>query len=462
MKTRHELKSNHTLFDFKQKRVLVMGLGLHGGGVGTVRFLALAGARVTVTDLRNKKMLQPSLERLADLKAVTYILGAHRENDFLKSDLIVKNPGVPPTSPFLACARKHGIPITTDMGIFFRACPGTIIGITGTRGKSTTAWLIWKFLRTKYRRVFLGGNIRKSVLELLPKVRRDDLMVLELSSFQLQDIFPDRVSPHIAVLTNILPDHLNWHRSMEEYIRAKSIIFRFQKKDDYLFANPDDSRVRVLTRGAKSHVILPRLPLQFRKLVDDRLGAHYRNALALAIAVARHYGVPEEKIISVLGSFTGLEGRQQILGMIAGIHLVCDTTATIPDAAIAALQRFHRMKKKTARMILIAGGSDKNLDYTAYGKAIRRYADTVILLPGTATEKLKKYLADGSYTESVSMDEACKKAVASARRDDWILLSPGAASFGLFVNEFDRGKKFEDCMNQIKRKVKKLRHDSRR
>jgi UDP-N-acetylmuramoylalanine--D-glutamate ligase len=333
--------------NYTGKRVLVMGLGLHGGGVGTVRFLVSRGARVTVTDLRSKKVLQPSLEKLIDIKGVTYVIGKHREKDFLKSDLIVKNPGVAPTSPYLTLARKHGILVTTDMGIFFRECPGTIIGITGTRGKSTTAWLIWKFLKTKYRRVFLGGNIRKSVLEFLPGLKQGDLIVLELSSFQLQDLSLDRVSPPIAVITNFMRDHMNWHRTMAEYRLAKSIIFKFQKPNHYLFTNPDDPQIRAMIQKAPSHIILPRLAPQYKQVVDEHLGAHYRLSVALAIAVARHFQVKQEDILGILKHFHGLEGRQEHMPSVRGVHIINDTTATIPDAAIAALVRVHLQKKNS-------------------------------------------------------------------------------------------------------------------
>lgn len=434
--------------NLKGKHVLVMGLGLHGGGTGSVRFLAKRGARVTVTDLRTKKVLALSLEKLRGIKGITYVLGRHRENDFLKADLIVKNPGVPPTSPYLALAQKHRIPVTTDMGIFFQECPGVIIGITGTRGKSTTAWLIWKFLKTKYKRVFLGGNIRKSVLEFLPGLKKNDLIVLELSSFQLQDLSLDRVSPPIAVMTNFMPDHMNWHRTMAEYAAAKSVIFKFQKPTDYLFANPDDPAVLAMTQKARSHIVLPRLAPRYKTMVDQRLGTHYRSSVGLAITVARHFKIKPEGILGVLKRFRGLEGRQELLPSVRGIHVVNDTTATIPEAAVAAVIRFRDLAKPPHRLILIAGGSDKNLDFTPLAATIARHADYLILLPGAGTEKLKKELQKekktsiGVWREALSMPGAVSAAFAAAMKGDWIVLSPGAASFGLFVNEFDRGDQF--------------------
>jgi len=194
-----------------------MGLGLHDGGVGTIRFLAGLGARITVTDLRSKKTLAPALNKLKRYKKVRYILGKHRKKDFRNTDLIIKNPAISPNSSYLAVAKKDHVPITSDVGIFFALCKGKIIGITGTRGKSTAAYLIHAFLKSKFEHVYLGGNIRKSVLEILPNIKKQDWVVLELSSFQLHDLQQDKKSPHIAVLTAIFRDHLNWHKNFNDY-----------------------------------------------------------------------------------------------------------------------------------------------------------------------------------------------------------------------------------------------------
>ena len=435
-----------------------MGLGLHGGGVGTVKFLVGRGARVIVTDLRTRAVLKPSLEQFKGLSGITYVLGKHRESDFLKSDLIVKNPGVPPTSPYLALARKHKIPVTTDIGIFFRECPGTIIGITGTRGKSTTAWLIWKFLKTRYTRVFLGGNIRKSVFDFLAQLKSDDLIVLELSSFQLQDIALDKISPPIAVVTNIMRDHLNWHATWQSYIKAKSVIFAYQGKDEMLFANKSDVIVKKMAAHTRSQVVFPRLPGNMQMVVDKNLGVHYRSSVALAIGVCRHLGVSDASIRSVLKNFHGLPGRQELVATIKGVRYINDTTATIPDASIAAIKRFRILAKK-ARLILIAGGSDKKLIFSEMAEVIGRNVDCLILLPGTATERLRAELAKKkkstsrvSVQEAASMAQAVSMAYALSTKGDYVLLSPGAASFGLFVNEFDRGDQFVAAVKNLQNK----------
>ncbi|TSC68729.1 MAG: UDP-N-acetylmuramoylalanine--D-glutamate ligase, partial [Parcubacteria group bacterium Gr01-1014_66] len=358
---------------FLGARVLIMGLGLHGGGVAAVRFFHARGARITVTDLRSEKELASSLGALSSYTEVKYVLGEHRRKDFLESDLIIKNPGVSWNSPYLKFALEHGIPVKSEVGIFFEESPAEIVGITGTRGKSTTTFLIWKFLKQGNARVYLGGNIRKSMLPLLGILRAEDIVVLELSSFQLEDLAKIRRSPHIAVFTNILRDHINRHGSMRAYIRAKCNIFRFQGTGDHLFINPEDTRLRALRACGKSRVHMPVLSGEWHTLVDNRLGMHYRTSVGLAIGVARHFGIGHAAMKEALSNFRGLPGRMEIVERTAGITFVNDTTATIPDATIAALKRF-RIRADKGKLILIAGGQDKKLVFLTLARMIKKYA----------------------------------------------------------------------------------------
>ncbi len=457
-------------FDFRGKKILIMGLGLHGGGVGTARFFVKRGAHVTVTDLRTKEQLQKSLEKLKEHRGITYVLGRHRKNDFLHADLIIKNPGVSPTSPYIAAARGNHIPITTDLGIFLRQCPALIIGVTGTRGKSTTSFLIFRFLETFFAKkrqknkphVFLGGNIRTSVLDFMDMITPHDVIVLELSSFQLDDIAHDtwpraadsRKSPHIAVITNILRDHLNWHQSMRDYIKAKSIIFLHQTKSDILFANGADPIIRKITAHAPSRIVFPHISKNLIPIVDKNLGSHYRSSVALAMSVGTYFNIPLILMVSVLKKFNGLPGRQEDMGKISDIHFINDTTATIPEASIAAIKRFRLLAKNT-HLILIAGGSDKQLQFSEMAQAIYMHVDHLILLPGTATDQLvcelmkkKNRFKTLSIRKVQSMKEAVDGAVIIAAKGDYVVLSPGAASFGLFANEFDRGDTFVNAVHE--------------
>ncbi len=202
---------------FKNKKVIIFGLGLLGGGVGAARFFARAGAKVTVTDIKKREQLKESIEKLKKFK-INFVLGKHRKEDFLNTDIVIKGPGVPSNSPYLEIARKNNVLIETDIGIFFQLCKVPIIGITGSKGKSTTAALTYNVLKTKYKNTLLGGNIGISVLDLVNKIKKNSLIVLELSSWQLEGLLSCKKSPHVAVITNIFPEHLNRYKNFNEYI----------------------------------------------------------------------------------------------------------------------------------------------------------------------------------------------------------------------------------------------------
>jgi UDP-N-acetylmuramoylalanine--D-glutamate ligase len=484
---------------FKNKKVLIMGLGLHGGGVGAAEFFARAGAKVTATDLRTKRQLKESIEKLRRLK-IKYVLGKHREEDFKNADLIIRNPAVPDNSPYLKIAKEHNVPIDTDIGIFFEALmdspsPPQVIGITGTRGKSTTATLIYKFLKTKYKNVFLAGNIRKSVLSELPKIikfntsshqmrggapsesegrrgveRKDPIIVLELSSWQLEGLAKHKKSPHIAAITTIQPDHLNRYKGMGDYIKAKKLIFKFQNKNDILFLSEDDKIVKGFGKGAKAKLIFYGAN-EAKKYETNLLGGHNLANIAGAVKVAKYFGVTEKSIRSVLERFRGLEGRLQEVAEVKGIKFINDTCATTPDAAIAAINAVIKNHKlKTNKLILIAGGADKNLDFSELAKVIVKKAKAVILLKGTATKRLQQAivcagaqkphpnppLGKGREKGGVvivtadSMLKAVKMAYNIVKKEDVVLLSPACASFGMFRHEFERGQKFNEAVKLLK------------
>ena len=462
------------LADFRNKKILIMGLGLHGGGTGTAIFFARLGSQITVTDLKSRLELALSIAQLKPFRNITYHLGGHRPNDFRTADYVIKGPGVADGSRFLKITKRAGVPVLSDVEIFFRLCPAQIIGVTGTKGKSTTATLLAAMLRAHGRygnapriprgsatrigrgsRVWLGGNIRKSVLEFLPRVRRKDLVVLELSSFQLDSLKKNRVSPHIALITNIFPDHLNRYPSMTAYAASKANIFRFQKKGDGLFINTKDALLRRLSRGAPGRVIRYDPPAVFRRFSRfwPRGSPRYHMPnIAAAIAVARHLKVGERAIRQVLARFKGLPGRMQFVRSVRGVEFINDTTATNPGAAGEAVIATKR-RIGSHGLHVIAGGYDKGLKADKFIKALRRHAASVIFLPGTATAKMKPETRNPKpetspkskiqkIFEAKTMKEAVRMACRNSRKGDVVLLSPGAASFGLFQHEFDRGEQF--------------------
>ena len=413
---------------FKNKKVVVMGLGLHGGGVGAVKFFHQQGAKILVTDLKKEKDLKKSLQKLKNIPA-EFILGRHRKKDFISADLIVKNPAVSRDSFYLKLARDYNIPVKTDVEIFFDLVdPKQIIGITGTKGKSTTATLCYLFLKSKYPDTILAGNIGVSPLEIIPKIKRGAKIVLELSSFGLEGL---KKSPHIAVVTSLFPDHLDRYKSFKDYLEAKQAIFKYQKKNDILILNRRNKLVKSLARKAVSKVVF----------FDG-------SNVSAAIAVAEIFRVSKKNIKKILAEFKGVPHRQELVAVKNGVRYINDTTATTPQSAILAIKTFKK-RFPEARIILIAGGVDKNLDYKDLAKEIKKDVYFLVLLPGTASDKIKKRI--GGFNNvylAESMKKAVREAVKRAQKNDIVLLSPGAASFNLFKNEFDRGEQFIEFVSK--------------
>lgn len=453
-----------------------MGLGLHGGGVGTARFLAQSGAHVTVTDLKSAKELKPSLAQIKDLP-IKYVLGKHRKKDFSEADLIMKNPGVPDHSPFLQIAQEHHVPIETDMGLFFQLCPSPhLYGITGTKGKSTTATLVYEILKITKPDTQIAGNIRVSPFTILDNIRPDTPVVLELSSWQLEGLAQHKISPHLACITNIFPDHLNRYPDLHAYAEAKKNIFKFQKAGDYVIMNYDCailrepffnynlkniywfSRKEELRQGTfvrKGGIILRERNLDHRLLsVRDikLLGKHNLENVLAAITVAWLAGARRGTIPQVVRNFSGLADRLELIRERKGVKYINDTTSTTPLSTVAALQSF------AAPIILIAGGADKNLDFRLLGKTIAQRVKYLILLKGEATPRLYAAVrsALGKTTRKLPITQtdtllaAVTQAQAWAIPGDIVLFSPACASFGMFQNEFDRGAQFKALIQKLK------------
>lgn len=450
--------------DFIGKKVLVMGLGIQGGGVGVARFFVEHGAKVTVTDLKTKKQLAPSLAGLADLP-ITYVLGKHREEDFKKADLVIRNPDVPQNSPYLAMARKQGIPVEMDESLFLKLCSNreNIIGVTGTRGKTTTTHLIGTILKKAGFHTLLGGNLRGvATLSLLDQMRPNSKVVLELSSWQLQGLDEDQISPHIAVITNIYPDHLNRYQNMEEYIVDKKIIFKYQNKDDFLVLNKENGIVGSFAKEARSKIVWfskddtihlggvmaspPKAdqPATIRGVIGFKLkGEHNLENLAAAYQVAKIFNISDGIIQKAVAEFTGVEFRLQEIAKIGGVTYVNDTTSTTPEATIAALQAYEGRP-----IILIAGGASKNLDLTKMTDEIGKRVKAVVLLEGTATDEIAAKIKQepGIVGRYDNFRKAVLAAKNVAKPGDIVLLSPACASFGMFKNEFDRGEQFNEII----------------
>ena len=436
---------------FRGKKITVMGLGLLGRGLNDVKFLASCGAELIVTDLKTKDQLARSLKQLGRFKRIRFVLGEHRLEDFQRRDMILKAAGVPLDSPYIAEAERNGIPVEMDASLFARLAGIPIIGVTGSKGKSTVTHLIHHILKAARRRVWLGGNVRGlATLPLIAKVRKGDIALLELDSWQLQGFGGAGISPHIAVFTNFLEDHLNYYRGdMQAYFNDKAHIFRFQQEGDYLIASPQaaavikkssvDRRGKLIVASGKDIPSYWHLKLA---------GGHNQVNGALAIAAARLVGVKEAMIKKALESFAGVKGRMEFVRELKGIRYYNDTTATIPDSAIAALRAFSGKK-----VILLGGGADKNLEYAKFVKSLRGRIKALILFKGAASDKIVTLLPKRTafpVKVAASMKEAMAKVKLQAARGDVVVLSPGAASFGVFKNEFDRGDQFVRFVRRLR------------
>lgn len=463
-----------------------MGLGVHGGGLGVTRFLVEQGADVTVTDMRSAEQLAATLAQLDGLP-VRYVLGEHRDEDFRSAEIVVRNPGVPRESRFLQIARSAGAAIEMEMTLFFRLCPGPIIGITGTKGKTTTTLLTGAMLREQFPDTVIAGNLRVSALEQLPKITPETPVVLELSSWQLEGLGAAHLSPQYACFLNLSPDHLDRYGSMEDYAEAKAQIFLHQQPDNVVVLSASDPTVRRMADRATSRIVWfsgdgsidqraaggaaywqnGALRWQADR-ADDRqaaaetictsddvqlIGDHNRANIAAAAALAKSFGVSNEDIRRAIRGFTGVPDRMEPVREIDGVRYINDTTATAPAAAIAALRSLD------SPTIVIAGGADKQLEFDAFADVLRERAKAIVLLSGTATPKLQVAMMQSvrrSGEQSPPLlgpfdrfDAAIQAAHDLAVPGDVILLSPGCASFGMFRNEFDRGEQFRQIVRAL-------------
>ena len=457
------------------KKVTVMGLGLHGGALGTIEWLYSLGADITVTDMKTQTQLAPTLEKLRPYPNIRYVLGQHNETDFMGADMVIRNPSVPRTSPFLLKARENNVPVEMDSSLFFEYAPTEdIIGVTGSKGKTTTANAIAIVLKHFRPEAVAVGVDGVSPLGKLPEINKGAPAVFELSSWRLEALRERALSPKTAVVTSIYRDHLNTYDSFADYIEVKKSILLSQGKEDVAILNGDDVEIvtwrtqvpgrlywysvtdlptgdgiflrdgQVIIRQADKETVVmgaDMLPLQ---------SAHEKRNLLPAILIGYLRGMQPDELTKAMALVHRLPHRMEIVGGFDGVTYINDSAATMPDATIAALQSLQGKS-----VVHILGGSDKALEFgelaVALGKATIR---ALVWLPGTATEKMKGLILSqvpGVPTyDAVSMESAVALAKQATKAGDIVLMSPGATSFGLFLHEFDRGDKFRVAVRNLK------------
>lgn len=414
-----------------------MGLGLLGRGVGDTRFLAEQGADLIVTDLKTEDELKSSLDQLKEFSNITYRLGEHHLDDFKDRDLILKAAGVPLNSIYIEEAKNNNIPVRMSADLLVELSGTKSVGITGTRGKSTVTHLIARTLKQAGRKVVLGGNVRGvSNLALLKEVTEDSILVLELDSWQCQGFGEAKMSPNVAVFTNLMPDHLNYYPDMQTYFNDKANIYRFQKEGDVFIAG----------KKVTKEWITDAIPMVPKSIPDDWqlriVGAHNRENASLAAEALRSLGVSDSEIKDGLESFKSVEGRLQFLREVNGVKIYNDNNATTPDATKSGIEAVADGKN----VILIMGGADKGIEFDILYPALEKYVKQTILLPGTGSDKVRDKIDGIGVT---SLKEAVQTAVNTAQDGGVILFSPAFASFGMFTNEYDRNDQFVKLINEL-------------
>lgn len=446
----------------KKKRVLVVGLARTG--VATALFCAARGAAVTATESRSEAEIAEGIGQLRSA-GVTLELGGHQEKTFLQQDLIIPSPGVPADAPLLRAARGKGITIWSEIELAYRFLQGTLIGITGSNGKTTTTSLVEHILKTADFPTILAGNIGTPLISCVERMAENSVTVVELSSFQLELIKTFR--PDISVFLNLTPDHLDRHHTMESYGAAKARIFENQAEKDAAILNADDpaatpyapTRPRVYWFSRKQRVAQGAFfrgeEIVFRHTGKDEVvlncreiplvGAHNLENVLAAVVATRLAGADAAAIAKGVRSFAGVEHRLEFVTEVGGVRYYNDSKATNVDATLKALEAFP------GRILVILGGKDKGSDYTALQKPLREKAILALLI-GAAADKIEQQIAGSVAIERAgTLERAVEIAWHAARPSDVVLLAPACASFDQFQNYEHRGRVFKDLVRQLER-----------
>jgi len=444
-------------------RVLVVGLARTG--VATALFCAARNAKVMATETRPESALGEVPAKLRDA-GVTLELGGHTEKTFLAQDLIIPSPGVPADDPFLVAARSKKITIWSEIELAYRFLEGRLIGITGSNGKTTTTTLVHHILTNSGVEGILAGNVGTPLISVVEQSNARTVAVVELSSFQLELI--ERFRPNIGVMLNLTPDHLDRHKTMEAYAKAKARLFENQTELDAAVLNADDeptfgqkqkkpqvfwfSRKQAVEQGAylkgEDIVVSHKGGEDFVMKAQEipLAGAHNLENTLAAVIAARLAGVDATSIGNAVKTFAGVEHRLEFVAEIGGVKYYNDSKATNVDATLKALDAFP------GRILIILGGKDKGSDYTVLQKPLREKAILALLI-GAASDKIEKQIAGSVAIERAeTIERAVEIAQHAAQAGDTVVLAPACASFDQFQNYEHRGKVFKELVRQIQRK----------
>jgi UDP-N-acetylmuramoylalanine--D-glutamate ligase len=449
--------------NLNSQKVAILGFGLEGKDL--CYFLLSQKAKITVFDQKQDLSTDQDYQDLKN-QGIDFRLGENSLDSLADGGFvfIFRSPGFSPLRPEIKKAQEKGSQISSAVNLFFERCLGKIIGVTGTKGKGTTATLISEILKKDGKKVFLAGNVGQPVLSLLGQIKADDWVVLELSSFQLMDL---KKSPHIAVVLFIASEHLNYHHDLQEYIQAKSNIVVHQNKNDLTVLNADDPTSSSFADLTQGHVYyFSRRKKVNGSYIEDQkiylfdqevgltdklqiLGEHNWDNVCVAVLASHLAGASLESIQKTIFDFKGLEHRLESVREFEGVSFYNDSFSTTPEATIAAVKSFKKP------IVLIAGGSDKGADYQQLGEEINKSTVKTLILIGQVADQIKKaVLATGFQREiilrpSEKMAEIVKLAFEKAKPEGVVLLSPACASFDLFANYKDRGEQFKKNVQNL-------------
>jgi len=444
------MKKKKILENLQNKKIAILGLGIENQAL--IKFLIdkKINCAITICDLRDKKALGEKYKKFNMEKCISWKFGSQANNNLDGFDILFRSPGWPMSCPGVVDALKMGVKVTSSIKLFFQLCPSkNIIGVTGTKGKGTTSSLIYNIIKEGKKRVWLGGNIGVAPFGFVNKIRKNDWVVLELSSFQLEDM---EESLKIAVITNFSKEHLapadpnnpNYHKGLREYWQAKLNILKHQKNGGRAVVNIK------LKEKLKNYNFKSKVFYFEKSEFESRLsGEHNKENIAAAVQVSKFVGIKEVIIKKAVKKFKGLEHRLEFTRRIKGVDFYEDSFATTPESSITAMRSFD------SPIILIAGGSEKNSNFKEFVKVVKRKTKLVVLIKGDASPRIKKELLKIGYLNrnikiANSMNEAVLLAKRGAQKGDIILLSPACASFGIFKNYKERGDLFKKAVKKIK------------
>lgn len=463
--------------DIKEKKVAVIGIGI--SNIPAIKYLSKLGANITALD--KNVLLKEKFPEL-ETTGVKFVLGQNYLDNLNNYDYILRSPGVKPFFEQIENAVKNGVKLTSEIELLMELAPCKIIGVTGTEGKTTTTTIISKILKESGYNIWIGGNIGTPIFSKIEEIKPDDIVILELSSFQLMTM---KVSPNISIITNIYPDHLNYHRSLDEYIDAKANIFLHQKKGDILVLNDDDEKTERFLKNVKDKGIENTIRYfsvkkginngtfiknkyivsnvnssesQEQKIVKTSdvklIGIH--NLANISAAISSIIDMCDiNSIKKAISEFTGVEHRLEMFRILNGVKWYNDSIGTSPASTIAGLKSFD------SKIIQIAGGSDKNIPYDEVGKYILEKVKTLLLV-GDTSEKIKNAVLNEAQKQNLKPDQYCDihifdelsqcvdYAYKIAKPGDNVVLSPASASFDRYKNFEERGNYFKSLVNKLK------------